>query len=33
MIKVILRELCGLLACLAICYPFIWWALKVYFGD
>jgi len=33
MIKVILRELAGLAACMAICFPLIWWSLKVFFGD
>jgi len=33
MIRTLLREICGLLACLAILYPLIWWALKVFFGD
>jgi hypothetical protein len=33
MIKVIARELVGLLACLAILMPLAWYALKVFFGD
>lgn len=33
MIRALLRELAGLSACMAICFPLIWWSLKVFFGD
>lgn len=33
MIKVILREIAGFAACMAIIIPVVWLALKVYFGD
>ena len=33
MIRTLLRELAGLLACMAILMPLAWWSLKVFFGD